>query len=84
MTPKEIEAIRQECLERVSTNGKFEGCQIYIPWLWGVALEHGIQPDENNVVWIAIESLDREIFPKLSDTSIIGLYESNEGFVYEY
>lgn len=67
--------------------GKFEGEMLYIPYFWEVGLD-GLADDDievgnDNVEWIfEITDDDRAMFPELGKTTVLKLWESDQGFVY--
>lgn len=71
----------------IRSPGKFEGEMLYIPYFWEVGLD-GLADDDievgnDNVEWIfEITDDDRAMFPELGKTTVLKLWESDQGFVY--
>lgn len=69
---------------RITSPGKFEGEQIYVPYFWESTL-NGCCDQRKDGAWIVeITDEDRELFPELPKRRRrVVLFEDSQGFVTE-
>lgn len=77
-----------ECEALVSTPGKFQGEQRYVPYLYHVAVEYGADDeewdDDDEVTYIfKITDEDHDKFPELEVGRTVRIFTDNNGFVHE-
>ncbi len=59
----------------ITSPGKFENEQSYVPWLWACSTDNPARVD--------VTPEDREVWPNLADVYRVYLYEYTDGFVAE-
>ena len=74
---------RATCIEAVSHPGKFEGCAVYVPYLWDIGMQGCADDDDGYRYRFNINDADRQVFPELDNRRVVYLREDDNGFVYE-
>lgn len=67
----------------VSRPGKFEGEARYVPYFWDIYMEGDADSDDGDVVTFDVCDDDINIFGELKTVKVIGLVETEDGFVVE-
>lgn len=70
-------------MSRITSPGKFEGEQDYVPYFWDLFMEGRQDADEGEIVVFKVIPDDRVKFPALRGRRVVKLRESGDGFVEE-
>jgi len=74
--------IRKECKAAVKGPGKFEGEAIYVPYVYDVYLDGGLDFDDGEQFGILLRAEDKLIFPELEGRRSVRLFETLDGFIF--
>lgn len=68
---------------RITSPGKFEGEQSYVPYFWEAYLNGCADRDDGRVLGFDVTAEDKALFPALKKRRTVRLIEDSQGFVRE-